>query len=128
MKPQLKTVYVHTSNETKLQVGTIDQADYYKSFDKIGNVKEKELITFTQEEYNQHIQKVIKDTLQTAAEKSKMSVQPSKMEEWKIVPDEITREDVDDEESGCEDFWISVNKDSITDTLEETFNKLKHEN
>jgi hypothetical protein len=51
--------------------------------------------------------------LQKASEQAKMLVQPSEMEEWENVPDEITRTDVDDEDSGCEDFSITIDKDSI---------------
>lgn len=61
------------------------------------------------------IQIHVEAALKAASKKAKMKVQPSEMEEWTIVPDEITREDVDDEESGCEDFCISINKQSILD-------------
>jgi len=70
MKPTLKTVYIPTSDDITLQVGRVDNSDYYKSFDKDYNVYEEKLIIFTSEEYNLHIQEVIKIALEKAAEKA----------------------------------------------------------
>ena len=92
MKPQLEKVYIPVNGESELIVAR----DYPDWLDTVEGVKEKKLITFTQEEYNQHIQDVIKDTLQTAAEKVDLI-----------------------ETDGDPD------PDSITNTFEETFNKFK---
>jgi hypothetical protein len=75
--------------------------------------------TFTPEEFETFKREFGKELLEKAADNAKMKVQPSEMEEWEIVPDEITREDVDDEESGCEDFFITINKESITSVLDD---------
>jgi hypothetical protein len=51
---KIQTVYIPTSISTsKLQVGTIDERDYYKGFDKITNVNEVERFVFTPEELKQ---------------------------------------------------------------------------
>lgn len=66
----------------------------------------KEGYFFTPEEYNKHIQEVIDDALETAAEKAYVD---------------------NNHIQGCamdsDDF--EVNKESITDTFEETFKKFK---
>lgn len=82
---------------------------YYKYKGGNINISKKQFIEAVKYSNNLHV----KAALKAASEQAKMKVQPSEMEEWKIVPDEITREDVDNEESGCEDFWISINKQSI---------------
>lgn len=103
-KPEIKTVYVPVNNETKSTnvFGIVKPID--KSFVKF--VEEQQLITFTPEEYNKHIQKVIDDALETAAEKAYVD---------------------NNHIQGCamdsDDF--EVNKESITDTFEETFKKFK---
>lgn len=62
-------------------------------------LKEQQLITFTPEEYNKHIQEVIDDALKTAAEEA---------------------------EYECLDYdKYRVNKESIINTFEEIFNKFK---
>lgn len=98
MKPQLEKVYIPVNGESELIVAR----DYPDWLDTVEGVKEKKLITFTQEEYNQHIQDVIKDTLQTAADNSDTC-----------------------EKSVMRGHETVVDKDSITDTFEETFNKFK---
>ena len=56
----------------------------------------------------------VKLALQSASEKAKMSVFPYAQEEWEIVPDEITGDDINEEGSGCTDgFSIEINKSSI---------------
>jgi len=62
----------------------------------------KEGIFFTQEEYNKHIKEVIEQTLETAAEKADTT--------WRSVS------------RGTEEV---VDKDSITNTFEETYLKYK---
>ncbi len=51
---KLQTIYIPTSDSnTKLQVGSIDNNDYYKSFIKERDVKEIEAFIFTEEELKQ---------------------------------------------------------------------------
>lgn len=61
---------------------------------------------FTQKQLNEYTQNVIKQTLETAAEKAKL-------------------EDVWEGNTGSEYCDFIVNKKSITNTFEETFNKFK---
>ena len=104
-KPELKTVYIPTSDSNvELQVGKIDKKDYYKSFEKERDVKEQQLITFTPEEYNQHIKDIIKETLDNAVDKADIT---------------YTKEKTFD--------FTEVDKESISNTFEDTFNKLKYE-
>lgn len=94
---EIKTVYVPVNNETKSNnvFGIVKPID--KSFVKF--VEEQQLITFTPEEYNKHIQKVIDDALNTAAEEA---------------------------EYDCLDYdKYMVNKQSITNTFEKTFKKFE---
>ena len=101
-QPEIKTTYVPVNNETKSTnvFGIVKPID--KSFVKF--VEELQLITFTPEEYNQHIQEVINDTLNTAAE----NVDTVKEPHW----------------SGEEEFTY-VNKESIINTSKQTFEKWK---
>lgn len=50
-----RTVYIPTSNNSKLKVGTIDNDDYYKSFNSEATVEEKEGYFFTPEEYKNRL-------------------------------------------------------------------------
>ena len=96
MKPELKIVYVivnGSSNTNIIEEGRLSDA-----------VEEQELITFTQEEYNQHIKEVIEDALDTAAENA----------EW----------DVNDD-ADMYNVNVYINKESITNSLEEIVNKWK---
>jgi hypothetical protein len=65
-------------------------------------LKEQQLITFTPEEYNKHIQDVIDDTLETAAEKAEVDIE---------------------EVMGQKTGYVEVDKQSITNTFEKTFKK-----
>ena len=47
---KLQTIYIPTSDDNNLLVGSIDKHDYYKSFTKERNVKEIEAFVFTPEE------------------------------------------------------------------------------
>ncbi len=66
----------------------------------------------------EYAKQLLEEYTNRIVENVKMNVQPSEMEAWEVVPTEITRKDVDDEEAGCEDFWISIDKKSITQQLE----------
>ncbi len=99
-KPELKTVYIPINGESELVVAY----DYPDWMDTIGCVKEQQLITFTPEEYNQHIKDIIKETLDNAADKADTC-----------------------EQAVMRGHEVIVDKESITNTLESTFNKLKYE-
>ena len=121
MKPTEQTVYLAIDEEWEENKPTLMSSDG----EYVCNLHSKEGYFFTPEQLNEYTANIIKHALETAAEKVKMSVQPSDMEEWENVPDEITRQDVDDEDYKCEDFCITVNKESITNTFEETFKKFE---
>ena len=112
-KQLVQTVYLRTSNSnTKLQVGSIDQRDYYKSFEKEADVEEEEGIFFTQEEYNKHIKEVIENTLKNGAESVEIHFDNSQ---------NLSR----DFEYAIESKRIWVPKNSILNTFEETYLKYK---
>jgi len=102
-KPELKTVYIPV-NEYK------DYTVSYKMEEGACDyVNKQQLITFTPEEYNNHIKDIIKETLDNAADNA--IAEPFFMEgEIAYMSDRSP-----------------VNKESITNTLENTFNKLKYE-
>lgn len=52
-----QTVYIPKEyfSKSKLKVGTIDEDDYYKSFNSIESVDEKKGFFFTQEQLKQHM-------------------------------------------------------------------------
>lgn len=104
MKQELKTAYYLPLNgETELGVCYFSNFEEWKSK---GSVKEQKLVTFTPEEYNKHIQDVIKDALETVANKAVTEFQSTwKQEVRGVKPD--------------------INKESIINTFEETFNKYK---
>lgn len=103
MKSTKQTVYLPTSDSNcKLQVGTIDNSDYYKSFKKETDVTEEEGYFFTPEQLNKYTQSVIKQALETAAEKADTCMEKGIMDEYRVV-----------------------DKQSITNTFEETFKKFE---
>lgn len=112
-KPQLKTVYLPTSTNTKLYVGSIDEMDYYKSFVKESNVNEEQLITFTVEEYNNHIKEVIENTLETASEEAYTKTEES------------YAGSLGNENGELYDKTQVIDKESITNTLKQTFEQWK---
>lgn len=93
-KPEIKTVYVPVNGSSTLFV--VEEGRISDS------VEEQQLITFTPEEYNKHIQEVINDALKTAAENADIT---------------YTQEKTFD--------FTDVDKQSITNTFEETFKKFK---
>lgn len=97
MKQELKTVYIPAT--------VIDRLDY----DYLGYAKKivfpEQLITFTKEEYNKHIQDVIKDSLNTAADYADTEFCGNMYD-----PEDNTK---------C------INRESIINTFEETFKKYK---
>ena len=91
-------------------------------------LKEQQLITFTPEEYNQHIKDIIKETLDNASKKVDLTVlkksQHSLKPRWKKVSKQEAEEGID---IFAYEVQYKPSKRSITNTLEDTFNKLKYE-
>lgn len=104
-KPEIKTVYVPVNGSSTLFV--VEEGRISDS------VEEQQLITFTPEEYNKHIQKVIDDALNTAAKE--VTLKEYDEIDWDInwmISD-----------SKGQDFIL--NKESITNTSKQTFEKWK---
>ena len=78
-------------------------------------LKVDKLITFTPEEYNKHIQDVIKDALKTVSKEAKVAI---------IHDDGWHGTDDNGWTSTPRDNYI-VNKQAITNTFEQTFEKWK---
>lgn len=93
-KPEIKTVYVPVNGSSTLFV--VEEGRISDS------VEEQQLITFTPEKYNKHIQEVINDALKTAAENADIT---------------YTQEKTFD--------FTEVDKESIINTFDETFKKFK---
>ena len=111
MKQELKTVYVPTEFAMNEGFGTED-------FDSLN------VVTFTKEEYNQHIEDVIKDALETANKKALIDRKPTGEGD---DSDEETSKSFDGD-LGYEEYIpveYTVNKESITNTLNDTLNKYK---
>ena len=96
MKPTKQTVYLPVSGDHDKVVCE----DYNDWMDRITGVKEVERYVFTPEQLNQLLSDVIKDALNTAADKA----------DW----------DCDKHHEN-----ITVDRQSITNTFEETFQKHK---
>ena len=112
-----ETVYLPTSiSSAKLQVGTIDEKDYYKSFIKECNVNEQTGYFFTPEQLNQFISNVIKDTLDTAAEKATL------LADGKLT---YYNRYIVQEGNHYSEIEIDVDKQSITNTFDITYKKHK---
>lgn len=91
---KIKTVYVPVKGSSTLFV--VEEGRISDS------VEEQQLITFTPEEYNKHIQEVINDALKTAAENADIT---------------YTQEKTFD--------FTEVDKESIINTSKQTFEKWK---
>lgn len=117
-KPTKETVYLPTSDSNvEFQVGRFDNKDYYKSFEKIRDVYEEERFVFTSEQLNKYTANVIKQTLETAAEKGKIKI-------------EETNEIVFKGFSGGNPSYgnreiITIDKQSIVKTFEEIYQKFE---
>jgi hypothetical protein len=108
---QKQTVYLPVNGEPPLVV-CYDHSDWY---DSITGVVEKEGYFFTPEQLNEYTQSVIKQSLETAAENAEVRVTENALSE----------------DGSCyttyDDGVISITSDkqSITNTFEETFKKFK---
>ena len=89
---ELKTVYIPIKEHSIFKI--------LESGISLENCYPDELITFTQEEYNKHIEEIIKDVLEIASEKAAI----------RVINDHYVGE---------------VIKKSITNTLKQSYNKWK---
>jgi len=96
MKPIKQTVYLPVNGEQEKVVCN----NYPDWMDILTSVIEEEGYFFTPEELNNYMQNIIKQTLETAADKALC----------------------DFDEGGCTGF---VDEESITNTFKKTFNKFK---
>ena len=99
MTIQTKTVYVPTYKSSNLKVGTLTK-DFYEDFQSHDTVESKELITFTTEEYNEHIKEIIEAALENAKNNLRQA-------------------------TGTFNSDFFSQQLSITNNFEETFNKYK---
>lgn len=60
---KLQTIYIPTSDNTNLMVGSLDKRDFYQNFEKTCNVKEQDSIVFTQNEFNEFLENHRKEIL-----------------------------------------------------------------
>lgn len=103
MKITKQTVYLPVNDEWDVFINDYTLMDINGEY--IKNITKKEGYFFTSEQLNEYTQGVIKQTLETAADKAEM----------KLLIDED--EDIIEE--------ANIDKQSITNTFEETYNKLK---
>jgi glycine cleavage system regulatory protein len=125
-QPEIKTVYVPVKVEDEFPNGECvmisKTQDMLVGYPAVVNVeiqaddehqilryithwlKEQQLITFTPEEYNKHIQDVIDDSLNTATEKAEVDIE---------------------EVMGQKTGYVEVDKESIINTSQQTFKKFE---
>jgi hypothetical protein len=106
MTPIKQTVYL------PVEEGTSDMSvTYWEECTHVAEVKEVEGYFFTPEQLNEYTADVIEQALEIAAEKANLISLGSEQEVWNSVSTDI------------KDFV--VNKQSITNTFEETFKKFE---
>lgn len=116
IKSKFQTVYLPTSDSNvELQVGKIDNKDYYKSFEKERDVYEKEGYFFTQEELNQLLSNVINQTLKTVAETRCLKIFGKNWFAYSFEPGSKFLDRVN----------ITIDKESIINTFKEIFHKFR---
>jgi hypothetical protein len=98
-----QTVYLPVNGEPPLVV-CYDHSDWY---DSITGVVEKEGYFFTPEQLNEYTQSVIKQALENAAEEADSYI------------------DMNDDTYVEGNIWSEIDKESITNTFEETFKKFE---
>lgn len=106
MKPIKQTVYLPVNGETEFIIAEYENGAY------IQGIKEIEGYFFTPEQLNEYTQAVIKQALETAAEKAKiMDVYKKRWSSIKLKEESFVDKD--------------IHKESITNTFEETFKNFK---
>lgn len=103
MKPTKQTVYLPANGDYPKCVTDDNIPEFYDT------VIEKEGYFFTTEQLNEYTQKVIKKALETAAEKVEVKIEDYGIPAW----------------SANYNPEIILSKESITNTLEETFKKFE---
>ena len=112
-KPEIKTVYVPVNGSSTLFV--VEEGRISDS------VEEQQLITFTPEEYNKHIQGVIDDALNTAAEEANLESRLYTKFQSKIEKTENLGQETNLEEQ----LYLGIEEKSIINTSQQTFEKWK---
>lgn len=138
MKPTKQTVYLPVKVEDELPKpskylvlkGNGDKDFAYTPFSK--NVthwlKQQEGYFFTPEQLNEYTANVIKQALETAAEKAKVVEEELGSDEFREIPIstfESIEFTADKGYEECSYYRYKCSKQSIINTFEETFNKLK---
>ncbi len=95
-------------------------------------LKQQELFVFTPEELNEYITNIIKDTLETASANAKIKTQHIEdVYDLNFKDTALENEEIFIETDGDGMPYaankVTIDKQSITNTFEETFNKYKHE-
>lgn len=113
-----QTVYlpVNEFNSSERAICTIGIPDLYGD-----KVIEQEAFVFTPEQLNEYTQSVIKQTLEAAAEKAKINYK----EDGEVTKVKSKKLDIDYLSEVSSKVSFNINKESITNTFEETYNKLK---
>lgn len=115
MKPTKQTVYLPINEQSNLTVGAFSaEQDEWNSE---VYVNKQESFVFTPEQLNDYTQSVIKQALKTAAENANML---GETQHNNNAPDR-TADFVYVVDSNGPDYGYVVNKESITNTFEETF-------
>lgn len=100
MTPNKQTVYLPVNGETEFIIAEYENGAY------VQGIKETEGYFFTPEQLNEYTQRVIKQALETAAENAELVIEDYGFSIWS-APEKI------------------LNKESITNTFEETYKKFK---
>ena len=126
-KPQKQTVYLpvkvqgadgnYIPDESVLLVK--EQGEMDKYWDAL--VKPQEGYFFTPEQLNEYTANVIKQALETAAEKAKINYK----EDGEVTKVKSKRLDIDYLSEVSSKVSFNINTESITNTFEETYQKLK---
>jgi hypothetical protein len=117
MKPTKQIVYLPVNGEQDKVVCN----DYPDWMDRITGVLEQEGYFFTPEQLNTYTQNVIKQTLKTAAEKAKINYK----EDDEVIKVKSKKLDIDYLSEASSKVSFNINKDSITNTFEETFKQFE---
>lgn len=107
MKQILKTVYIPVKGDYPKYVVDENIPEFYDT------VEEQQLITFTQEEFNSFIKKVIEDTLENAAKNVTYKMECGKLNSEKCCA------------VFCYNCNYIIDKQSITNTFEGSYLKFK---
>ena len=122
MTPTKQTVYLPVNGNQEKYVISDNDAGYFNG------VIEKEGYFFTPEQLNEYTQGVIKQALETAAEKAKVVEEELGSDEFREIPIDTLESIEFTADKGyeeCSYYRYKPSKKSITNTFEETYEKLK---